>query len=160
MSEHKARIVWDAPSEEFTRGRFSRAHTWTFDGGVSVPASASPAVVRAPLSDPAAVDPEEAFVAALSSCHMLTFLWVASKRGFTVRRYEDDAVGVMTANERGVQWVSQVTLRPRIDYGDKIPTPAEVQDMHAAAHDQCYVANSVRSAITVEPAAQDFQSRG
>lgn len=160
MSEHKASIVWEAASEEFTRGRYSRAHTWTFDGGVSIAASASPAAVRAPYADPDAVDPEEAFVAALASCHMLTFLYVASRRGFAVQRYEDDAVGAMTANERGVQWVSRVALRPRIQYGDKTPTPAEEHEMHEAAHAQCFIANSVRSAIDIEPGAQDFQSRG
>src|SRR5258706_10254051 len=117
MSEHKAIIHWKRTSEEFLKGQYSREHTWTFDGGLTVPASPSPAAVPAPWSNPAHVDPEEAFVASIASCHMLTFLWVASRQGFLVERYEDDAVGVMTKNERRVSWVSAVTLSPRIVYG-------------------------------------------
>src|SRR6266496_978612 len=114
MSEHKAIIEWQRTGPDFLKGRYSREHTWTFDGGLSVPASASPSVVPAPFSNPAHVDPEEAFVAAVSSCHMLTFLHVARIAGFKVERYDDTAVGRMTPNEHRVPWVSAVELNPRI----------------------------------------------
>ena len=123
MSEHKATIRWTQSQGDFLKGTYSREHTWTFDGGMTVQASSSPAAVRVPFSNPANVDPEEAFVASLSSCHMLTYLYVASRKGFEVSSYEDEAVGVMTKNERGVPWVSTVTLHPRITYtGSKSPT--------------------------------------
>jgi organic hydroperoxide reductase OsmC/OhrA/pimeloyl-ACP methyl ester carboxylesterase len=138
------------PTEDFLKGAYSRAHTWTFDGGVTVPASASPAVVRAPWSDPAAVDPEEALVASISSCHLLTFLWVASKAGFTVQSYEDQAVGVMTKNEQGRYWVSSVVLRPRIVYAGTPPSPERAADLHHRAHEDCFIANSVKTEIRVE----------
>src|SRR5437879_6571675 len=102
MSEHKASIKWSFTSGDFLKGRYSREHTWTFDGGITVAASSSPAAVPVPYSNPAHVDPEEAFVASLSSCHMLTFLWVAYRDGLSVTAYEDDAVGAMTKNEQGV----------------------------------------------------------
>src|SRR5205814_3542946 len=114
MLEHKAIIRWKRTSEEFLKGKYSREHTWTFDGGLTVPASPSPSVVPAPWSNPANVDPEEAFVASISSCHMLTFVWLASREGFITDSYEDEAVGVMTKNERGVPWISAVTLHPCI----------------------------------------------
>jgi organic hydroperoxide reductase OsmC/OhrA len=152
MSQHRATISWRFDGGEFARGRYSREHTWRFDGGAVVAASPSPSVVRAPYSNPAAVDPEEAFVAAIASCHMLTFLHLASRRGFEVAAYDDDAVGEMTKNERGTPWVSQVVLSPRIEYrGDKVPTPAEVQQLHEEAHRECFISNSVKTAITVSP---------
>jgi len=101
MSEHKARITWKRTGPDFLKGKYSREHPWTFDGGVTVPASSSPSVVPAPYSNANAVDPEEAFVASLSSCHMLTYVWLASREGFIVDSYEDDAVGTMEKNERG-----------------------------------------------------------
>src|ERR1044071_1309719 len=126
MSEHKATIKWKYSQGDFLKGTYSREHTWTFDGGMTVPASPSPAAVRVPFSNPANVDPEEAFVASISSCHMLTYLYVASRKGFEVSSYEDEAVGMMTKNERGIPWVSSVVLRPRIVYtGAKTPTPEE-----------------------------------
>jgi organic hydroperoxide reductase OsmC/OhrA len=150
MSEHKATIRWTAQGD-FLKGAYSREHTWSFDGGVTVPASSSPAAVRIPYSNPANVDPEEAFVASLSSCHMLTYLYVASRKGFEVTSYEDEAVGVMTKNERGVPWVSSVALHPKIIYGGaKTPTHEEEEQMHEAAHDQCFIANSVKTIIKVE----------
>jgi len=152
MSEHRAVIRWQNTSPEFKQGRFSREHTWTFDGGLTVPASSSPAAVPGPYSNPAHVDPEEAFVAAISSCHMLTYLFLASRQGFQVDSYDDEAVGVMTKNERGVPWVSSVTLRPKISYsGEKFPSPAEAEQLHHAAHDQCFIANSIRTEVTVRP---------
>ena len=111
MSEYKATIKWQRTSPDFPKGNYSREHTWTFDGGVIVPASASPSVVPAPFSNPAHVDPEEAFVAAISSCHMLTFLYLASKQGFQIDSYEDESVGVLTKNEKGVPWVSSRSRR-------------------------------------------------
>jgi organic hydroperoxide reductase OsmC/OhrA len=152
MSEYKATIKWQRTSPDFLKGRYSREHTWTFDGGATIPASASPHVVPAPWSNPAGVDPEEAFVASLSSCHMLTFVWLASKRGFQIDSYEDEAVGVMDKNEKGVPWVSSVVLHPKIAYsGDKMPTPADEEQLHHLAHEQCYIANSVKTAVTVQP---------
>lgn len=151
MSEHKATIDWTRTGPDFAKGRYSREHTWSFDGGVTVAASPSPAVVPVPWSNPANVDPEEAFVAAIASCHMLTYLWVASRAGFTVDNYRDAAVGVMTKNERGVPWVSLVTLRPEIRYsGEKQPTADEIAHLHHLAHEQCFIANSVKTEVKVE----------
>jgi len=150
MPEYKATIKWQRTSPDFLKGRYSREHTWTFDGGVTVPASPSPHVVPAPWSNPACVDPEEAFVASISSCHMLTFLFLASRQGFQIDSYEDEAVGVMAKNEKGVPWVSLVTLNPKIIYsGDKLPAPADEKQLHHLAHEQCYIANSVKAEITV-----------
>jgi len=153
MSEHKATVRWTLPAgADFVKGRYSREHTWTFDGGVTVPASPSPGVVPAPYSNPAAVDPEEAYVASISSCHMLTYLHVASRQGFLIERYEDEAVGVMRKNERGAIWVSAVTLSPRIAYGgDRRPSAEDEARLHHLAHEQCFIANSVRTEITVKP---------
>ena len=150
MSEHKATIKWQRTSPDFLKGRYSREHTWTFDGGTTVPASPSPHVVPAPWSNPACVDPEEAFVAAISSCHMLTFLYLAAKQGFQIDSYEDEAVGMMANSEKGVPWVSLVTLNPNIVFsGDKMPAPADVERLNHQAHEQCYIANSVKTAISV-----------
>lgn len=151
MSEHKATIKWTHSQGDFLKGTYSREHAWTFDGGLTVPASPSPSAVRVPFSNPANVDPEEAFVASLSSCHMLTYLYVASRKGFEVASYEDDAVGAMTKNERGIFWVSSVVLHPRIAYaGAKTPTSEEEEQMHHAAHEQCFIANSVKTDVKVE----------
>jgi organic hydroperoxide reductase OsmC/OhrA len=150
MSEYKATIRWKNNGPDFLKGRYSRDHTWTFDGGVVVAASASPSVVPPPLSNPANVDPEEAFVAAVSSCHMLTFVYLAGKAQFHVESYEDEAVGVMTKNEKGVPWVSAIALHPKIVYGgEKQPTPAEADGLHHKAHENCYVAASIKTQVTV-----------
>ena len=150
MSEYKAVIKWRRTSPDFLKGKYSREHTWTFDGGVTVPASASPAVVPAPWSNPACVDPEEAFVASISSCHMLTFLYLASNAGFQIDSYEDEAVGTVTKNEKGVPWVSLVKLNPKITYGgQKLPTSTDEERLHHLAHEQCYIANSVKTEIIV-----------
>ena len=134
------------------KGKFSREHTWNFDGGTTVPASASPSVVPAPWSNPAHVDPEEAFVASLSSCHMLTYVWLAGRQGFIVDSYEDEAVGVMAKNEKGVPWVSAVTLHPKVIYsGDKLPAPTDEGRLHHDAHEQCFIAQSVKTTVTVQP---------
>lgn len=151
MAEYLATIRWKQSQGEFLKGTYSREHTWSFDGGLTVPASSSPHSVRAPLSNPANLDPEEAFVAAISSCHMLTFLWVAYKGGFEVISYDDEAVGVMTKNERGVPWVSAVTLRPRITWGASRPSREQEEELHHQAHDGCYIAQSVKTDIRVAP---------
>ena len=153
MSAHTAIIRWKCTGPDFLKGEYSREHTWTFDGGVTVPASPSPSVVPIPYSNPAHVDPEEAFVAAVSSCHMLTYLYLAYQEGFQVDSYYDEAVGVMTKNERGVPWVSSVTLHPQIVCsGDKLPTPADEERLHHMAHEQCFIANSIKTEVTVKGA--------
>lgn len=150
MSEHKATILWKNGSAEFKSGRFSREHRWQFDGGAEVLASASPAVVRPPMSNPAAVDPEEAFVASVSSCHMLTFVYLAWKAGFEVESYRDEAVGHMTANEKGVPWISHITLHPQVAYGGgRTPSSDERARLHHEAHEQCFIAQSVKTTIEV-----------
>ncbi len=151
MSEHRATIRWQNKSPDFLKGKYSREHTWTFDGGVTVNASASPSVVPVPYSNPAHVDPEEVFVAAVSSCHMLTFVYLASRQGFQVDSYADEAVGLVTKNEAGVAWVSSIRLNPKISYGgSKLPTPTDEEHLHHQAHEQCFIANSVKTNITVE----------
>jgi organic hydroperoxide reductase OsmC/OhrA len=154
--EYTATIAWTrGAGEAFTDVKFSRAHTWAFDGGVTVPASSSPLSVRVPFSRADAVDPEEALVAALSSCHMLTFLFLAARQGFVVDSYQDAAVGIMTKNERGKLYVSKATLRPRIAFsGAKQPSDAELAQLHHHAHEECYIANSVLTEVVVEAPAQ------
>jgi organic hydroperoxide reductase OsmC/OhrA len=150
MAEHKAIIRWQCTGPDFPKGKYSREHTWRFDGGFEMPASPSPSIVPTPYSNPAHVDPEEAFVASISSCHMLTFLYVASQQGFQVDSYEDEAVGTMTKNEKGVPWVSLVTLHPKVFYsGEKLPNPADEERLHHLAHEQCFIANSIKSEVTV-----------
>lgn len=154
MPEHVATISWTRSGPDFLKGRYSREHTWSFDGGITVPASPSPAVVPTPWSNPANVDPEEAFVASVASCHMLTLLWLASKEGFVADSYHDEAAGVMTKNERGVPWVSTITLRPVIVWsGDKQPTAVTIAHLHHLAHEQCFIANSIKTEVKVEVAA-------
>ena len=155
MSEHRATIRWENKGPDFLKGKYSREHTWTFDGGVTVNASASPSVVPVPYSNPAHVDPEEAFVAAVSSCHMLTFVYLASRQGFQVDNYVDEAVGLVTKNENGVPWVSSIRLKPQISYGgQKLPTSADEERLHHQAHEQCFIANSVKTNVTVEAMGQ------
>ena len=150
MSEHRAVIRWSHSGGQFLKSQYSRVHTWSFDGGATVPASAAPSNVKGPYTDAAAVDPEEAFVAAIASCHMLMFLWLAAREGVDVLRYEDDAVGRMTPDERGQSWVSVVDLAPRVVYAEgRAPEPAHEADLHHRAHEQCFIANSVRTDIRV-----------
>ena len=149
---HIALVRWDLGDHDFLGKRYSRAHTWTFDGGVVVPASSSPHVVAVPMSDARAVDPEEAFVAALSSCHMLWFLDIASRAGYAVDRYEDAADGHMGRNAAGKLVVDVVTLRPRTRFaGARVPDPAALAALHHEAHEECFLANSVRCEIRCEP---------
>lgn len=148
---YKATVAWQRGEGEFQKGRYSRAHTWRFDGGIAVPASASPQVVPKPYVNEAAVDPEEAFIASLSSCHMLTFLDIARRGGFVIESYEDEAEGVMEKNAAGKYWISRVTLRPRIAWGgDKQPSHDDLARLHHVAHEECFIANSVRTDVTVE----------
>jgi organic hydroperoxide reductase OsmC/OhrA len=151
MSEHLATVEWRRNDAVFSDRRYSRAHVWRFDGGATVPGSSSPHSVRVPYSDAAAVDPEEAFVASLSSCHMLWFLDIAARAGFVVDSYSDEAVGRMAKNTAGKLAITHVTLRPKIAFsGAKTPSPAEVDALHHKAHEECFIANSVRTEITVE----------
>lgn len=153
MHEHKATIHWQDTGPDFLKGRYSREHTWTFDGGATIPASPSPSIVPTPWSNPAHVDPEEAFVASIASCHMLTFLWFAAKDGFAAATYDDEAIGTLAKNERGAMWINTVTLRPRIAWASgKLPTSADLERLHHCAHEECFIANSVKTTITVLPA--------
>lgn len=155
MAEHRATIRWAYDGAEFPQGRYSRVHEWRFDGGAVVPASAAAENVRGPYSDPAAVDPEEAYVASIASCHMLMFLWLASRAGYAVARYEDEAVGRMSPNAAGKLWVSAVELAPRVEYRDgAAPGAAEEVALHHRAHEECFIANSVRTEITVAAAGR------
>ena len=148
MAQYTATVAWRRGAEEpFTDNRYSRGHQWTFDGGVSFRASSSPHVVPG-FSDPTGVDPEEAFIAALSSCHMLTFLHLAAKAGHVVDAYDDTATGVMAKTD-GRVWVSQVTLHPHVVWSGTKP---QELDLHHAAHDECFIANSVKTDVRCEPA--------
>lgn len=151
-----ATVVWRCgEGEHFPDHRYSRAHDWLFDGGARVRASASPRTVSPPLSDPSAVDPEEALVAALSSCHMLFFLWLAAQRGFSVLSYEDAASGTMSQGPDGREWITGVTLQPKVIFdGQKRPTKADVDALHDESHERCYIANSVRTEIVVQARAE------
>jgi organic hydroperoxide reductase OsmC/OhrA len=152
MASHTATIRWSAsPGEEFAKGQYSRAHQWAFDGGAVVPASPSPHIVPAPWSDAAGVDPEEAFVASLASCHMLFFLDFARRSGVVVTSYEDEAEGVMEKGADGRTRITQVTLRPRIAFDGGPPDSAALDALHHKAHEACFIANSVTSEIVIEP---------
>ena len=149
---HTALIRWHVGDSDFLGKRYSRAHTWSFDGGAVVPASSSPHVVPVPMSDAGAVDPEEAFVAALASCHMLWFLDIASRAGHAVESYEDAADGRMGRNAAGKLVVDVVTLRPRTRFaGARVPDAATLAALHHEAHEECFLANSVRCEIRCEP---------
>ena len=144
-------ICWLSESNHFTDNRYSRSHTWVFDGGAAVAASSSPDIVPVPLSDASAVDPEEAFVASLSSCHMLWFLSIAAKAGFPVHEYRDEALGEMRTNDAGKTFVAVVTLRPRVKWADgREPTSDKVRQLHHQAHEECFIANSVKTEIHIE----------
>lgn len=149
--EFTATVNWQRKDAAFIGGRYSRAHTWHFDGGAIVPASSSPHSVPLPFSDAGAVDPEEALVAALSSCHMLFFLGFAAKRHWLVDSYVDEAVGIMERNADGRVAMTRVTLRPRIAFSGEVPAQSDIDDLHHEAHEACYIANSVRCGIVIEP---------
>lgn len=151
MGIYTAAIRWSRHGEgDFAKGQYSRAHEWNFDGGAVVPASASPHVVPAPWSDPGGVDPEEAFVASLSSCHMLFFIDFARRAGFVVDNYVDEAEGVMEKNPAGKIAMTRVTLRPRVGWAGEPPDEAGIADLHHRAHEACFIANSVTTEVTVQ----------
>ena len=152
MSQYTAKISWLRGDAKFTDNRYSRAHSWRFDGGVEVPASSSPQVVAPPMSLAAAVDPEEAFIASLASCHMLWFLSLAAVRRFCVDSYVDDAVGVLGKNSAGKLAMTCVTLHPRIAFsGELRPARADIEALHHKAHEECFIARSVTTEVRCEP---------
>jgi len=150
---YTAAVRWQRrPADTFAEKRYSRRHEIAFDGGVVLPASASPAHVPPPWADPSAVDPEEMFVAALASCHMLWFLSIAAAAGWPVERYADEASGTMAADEAGRSFVADVTLRPQVAFaGERAPGPAELHTLHERAHAECYIANSVKTKVLIVP---------
>jgi len=155
--QYTATVLWTRGDATFTDRRYSRGHAWRFDGGVEVPASSSPLSVKLPLSREDAVDPEEALVASVSSCHMLFFLDFASRAGFVIDQYEDSPVGEMSKNERGKLFVSKITLNPAITFsGAKRPTDADLDGLHHRSHDECYIANSIRAEVVVAPTKVSF----
>jgi organic hydroperoxide reductase OsmC/OhrA len=159
MASYGAVIVWSRDGARFTDNRYSRGHRWLFDGGIEVPASASPHVVQLPLSVAAAVDPEEALVASLASCHMLWFLSLAAKRGFVVDAYRDEAVGTMGKDAEGKLMVTRVTLRPDVTFGgERRPSAEEVAALHHEAHEECFIARSVKSDVRCEPVRHAAQT--
>jgi len=152
MATHTAEVIWTRAGQNFLDNGYSRKHVLRFDGGIEVPGSSSPHVVPLPFSAAEAVDPEEAFVASLSSCHMLWFLSFARKRGFVVEEYHDAAEGVMEQDSRGKTMISVVTLRPAVTFsGGKQPGPGELDALHHQAHEACFIANSVKTEVRCEP---------
>ncbi len=152
MADYFASVEWLRGDQPFIDGRYSRRHTLRFDGGLEVPGSSSPHSVPIPHSDAAALDPEEALVGALSSCHMLWFLAIAAKQGFRADRYSDSAVGSIGINDQGREWISRVTLKPSVEFsGDSIPSREQIQTMHREAHELCAIAHSVRAVVRCEP---------
>jgi organic hydroperoxide reductase OsmC/OhrA len=151
MSKYVATVRWERGEQLFSDNRYSRGHTWNFDGGQSVAASSSPHVVPLPYSVEANVDPEEAFIAALSSCHMLFFLSIAAKQGFIVDQYIDQASGILEMNTEGQLAMTRVTLAPRVSFcGERRPSLDQLQELHHSAHAQCYIANSVKTELVLE----------
>ena len=152
LATYTAEVIWSRGDQKFIDNRYSRKHVLRFDGGAEVAGSSSPHVVPLPYSDATAVDPEEAFIASISSCHMLFFLSIAAGRKFRVDRYRDNPVGVMAKNPAGKLVVATVTLKPEAQFsGDKMPTHAEIDAMHHEAHEECFIANSVKTDVRCEP---------
>ena len=152
MATHGAQLIWERGGQAFVDARYSRRHRIRFDGGLEIDGSSSPHSVPLPYSDPAAMDPEEAFIASLSSCHMLWFLALAAKRGFVVDRYEDRAEGQLARDETGKTWMQTATLHPQVRFQPgKEPDPRTLAELHHEAHELCYIANSVRTQVTVAP---------
>ena len=152
MARYSAEISWNRNGQDFLGNRYSRRHLLRFDGGAEVAGSSSPHVVPLPYSDASAVDPEEAFVASLASCHMLWFLSIAARRKFCIDAYTDNADGVMEKNAQGKLAMTVVTLRPSITFsGDKLPTKAQIEELHHQAHEECFIANSVKTEVRCEP---------
>jgi organic hydroperoxide reductase OsmC/OhrA len=153
MHKYEATVAWQRGDQPFSDNRYSRAHEWRFDGGARVPASSAPSSVPVPMSDPAGVDPEEAVVAALASCHMLFFLSLAARRGFIVDRYADAADAVMDRNADGKLALTRITLRPQIAFGgERRPGADDIAALHHEAHELCYIANSLKADVVIEGA--------
>jgi organic hydroperoxide reductase OsmC/OhrA len=152
MAKHTAAVEWMRGDQDFLDGRYSRVHRVLFDGGVSFEGSPAPSIVRPPMSSETAVDPEEMFVASLSSCHMLTFLHEAQKAGFRVDHYVDHAEGELAKNAEGRWTVTRVVLRPQVSFhGDHAAGEAELAELHHKAHEGCFIANAVKTDVRVEP---------
>jgi len=148
---YSVNILWEKNLDEvFVDRKYSRSHTWSFDGGIEIPASSSPHIVPVPMSNEFAVDPEEAFVAAVSSCHMLWFLSIAAEKNFIVESYEDNAIGVLGKNGEGKLAMTKITLKPMVNFNDTtVPTIEQVNELHRLAHEKCFIANSVKTDITI-----------
>ena len=153
MQQFFATVAWQRDGQDFAGQRYSRGHAWQFDGGLTVPASSSPLSVPLPMSVAANVDPEEALVAATSSCHMLFFLSLAAQRGFVIDDYRDEAVGELGKNARGRLAMTRIVLRPRIAFAGTPPSPEALAALHHDAHERCYIANSLTANVVVEGAA-------
>ena len=150
--EYEAKVEWQRGDQDFLKNKYSRVHTWTFDGGTVVPACASPKVIPPPLSSEEAVDPEEALVASVSSCHMLWFLALAGKKKLVVESYQDNAVGILEKDSDGKTAITEVILKPNIVFGgDEGPDKELLDELHEQAHDLCFIANSLKSEVRVEP---------
>lgn len=152
MHQYGATIRWHRDGQEFVDNRYSRGHEWEFDGGARVPASASPLSVPLPMSVAANVDPEEALVAATSSCHMLFFLWLAARAGWVVDSYVDPAFGVVDKNEQGRMAITRIVLRPQIVFSGAAPDADQLAHLHEESHRQCYIANSLKAEVVVQAA--------
>jgi organic hydroperoxide reductase OsmC/OhrA len=151
LHKYEAEISWRRDGASFTDNRYSRGHEWSFDGGVKIIASSSPLSLPVPYSVVEAVDPEEALVAAAASCHMLWFLSITAKHGYVVDSYVDNAVGIMEKNSEGKIAITRISLRPRIEFsGDRSPSAEELQSLHHRAHEECFIANSLKSEIVIE----------
>lgn len=151
-NEYFAKIFWSCDGADFKAGKYSRAHSWIFDGGIEVKASSSPHVVPLPFSVENAVDPEEAFIASLSSCHMLWFLSIAAKKGFSVNSYSDESSGIMGRNREGKVAMLSVTLKPKVEFvSENIPSSEIIKDMHEIAHSECFIASSVKTQVIYQP---------
>ena len=158
MSEHKATVLWERGDQHFLDKKYSRAHVWRFDDGCEVPGSCPPSrLIPVPLAKPDAVDPEEGLIASLSACHMLFFLAFAARDGFRVDAYSDEASGMLGKNERGKTYMERITLRPAVTFsGDKHPTLEQIDQLHHRAHEECFIANTIRSTIAIEPPPATF----
>lgn len=152
MPNYCAEVIWQRDEQDFLDNRYSRKHLLRFDGGLEIAGSSSPHVVPLPMSDAAAVDPEEAFIASIASCHMLWFLSIAAKQQFCVDSYRDAAIGSMAKNSAGKLYIARVTLRPAVEFaGAHRPTREQIAQMHRQAHEECFIANSVKSEVCCEP---------
>ncbi|MGK5069922.1 OsmC family protein [Janthinobacterium sp. AD80] len=152
MQQFFATVAWQRDGQDFAGQRYSRGHAWQFDGGMTVPASSSPLSVPLPMSVAANIDPEEALVAATSSCHMLFFLSLAAQRGFVIDDYRDAAIGELGKNAQGRLAMTRIVLRPRIVFAATPPSPEALAALHHDAHERCYIANSLTADVVVEEA--------